>query len=85
MALQESVAVIPHVQLTNYSPVQCSDCSSVFVDLSDDSSGAAAAVSAVDDAAVVGGVDPLESDETALHPMYSGSYSCLDSSSLRTS
>ena len=39
MALQESVAVIPYVQLTNYSPVRRSDRSSALVDLSDDASG----------------------------------------------
>ena len=63
MALQESVAVIPYVQLTNYSPVRRSDRSSALVDLSDDASGAAAAVLTVDDAAVGGvgiGVDSLE-------------------------
>ncbi len=54
MALQESVAVIPYVQLTNYSPVRRSDRSSALVDLSDDASGDPAP------AAVAGfGVDPL--------------------------
>ena len=51
------------------------DCSKPFCD-----------VLAVDDAVVAGvGADPLDSDETLRLMMYSGSYSCLDSSSLRTS